>query len=232
MKWIKLGKFRIFVLFLAALLLGGIIFNIYSYRKNHNSAYDFQLSATAPDSYWELFNAKAKKKLILRKCHEGKGRYPIAEFISDKRYFFIVNEINEKVQPILSNSIAMKFKDINRSGHVVYNSFVTGNFEFEFAGDSIEEAKKLFFTLSGDSIQMYNLQDSAIIYRCILNKFSIQVGEEGFADIILERSSLFAKKTSSELAFVKKGSKIFFIFSSTDYEQDWLPKDIIKDVIL
>lgn len=101
-----------------------------------------------------------------------------------------------------------------------YRSFPDNPYLFIYLiMDSSRPASSLYFTISGDEINLVEKSDSILYYKLLLNNLSIRYGKDQRQEVFIEgreKYGLQERDIPAEVLFLKKDSMVYWMMATPD----------------
>ena len=218
-------KIIVLAIFLCCLLF---VIRFFCNLDNELSKIEIKSLNTDPEHYFELFNSKAKQKLVLNTTLSLKFRNAISLFNYDQKYSIQVTKINTvKNFEIKKDIIALNTNTQGVNG--VFVPFYEKNFLANYKSISMEKASKIYLILEGDTIKTIK-NDSVAFYNLNVGKLAVQFKLTGNELNEIHYESV-SGNAALNLLFLKRNGKLFFLTLSSKEANAKIDPDLLLKLI-
>ncbi|MBB6126371.1 hypothetical protein [Mucilaginibacter lappiensis] len=187
----------------------------------------------SPVNYTNLFDAEAKKKIVLQSAVSFKHRNSVAYYIYDKKYGLEVTQINIKQNLLFRKDLAETHTTEGYSFPDAKLPFNEGGFTTNYNVISKDAASKIYLSLRGDSIHTLLKNDSVAYYFLKLQQVYISYVPKGVYDIYIQANTkfyFFSKKQPVSLMFLKRNDALYFLLLTVNDADEKLPPNLLYDL--
>lgn len=224
---IALGIFTLIFLF-------AVVFNLILKVERDSIDNPIHISAVSLNDY-HLISEKYSDKLKEGISYQSNNRNPVTVFHFDNKYRLISYKIDFTRNISLNNALALTIKNVDRSNNEVYTVISKDlPFRFQYHNVQIMPVSKIYLTLSGDSLQNVQQNDSIISHYLICSNMSIRYKVKEPLDIFLVGPDRALGTTATfpmDLLLLKKGSAVYLMIMTPDTSQRTIAPDLLYNIV-
>lgn len=202
-------------------------------RLGLNEQLPASYSLSSEDS--SLIAINYRRQIKVNQVYKSKLRNPVSLVYFGKEYQLIIYKIDLFKDISLKNLFHIQIKSMDQSTGISY-LIVDHNlfFNFKYKAGLIPTVSKIFFTLSGDSLQTLSESDSMISYHLLCNNFSLRYSEQGPVDIFVagkERGLGTTTQISMDLLFLNRNHAVYLLIMTPKDSKSTIAPDLLYNIV-
>ena len=229
----KNRKIRLIVTVLCIVVIGILIIDGFLELREANrddSTVAYEL--TKDDS--SIISNKYMAGIKVRMVFKSSVREPVSFVDYDKKYQIVIHKINVDSTFSFPNAFEFKEQSLDRTIRTVYTVVPYGAFDFQWKAGLVERTSKIILTMSGDSIQNINSNDSIISYHLRCDNLAIRYSEDSDVDISVSANyKIFriGNNPKINVLFLRRDNSVYLLTMITTDSKAPLPPDLLYNLV-